>query len=114
MRLTLLPLLALAACGQQNTSGTSRNVSMESLAVTPATSDAQRRVANLPPGQRDGVLFRAIIDGNAPCQGVVETRRQPDVNGAPVYYARCSDGPRYGIAIDANGIAQVTRLDRGS
>ncbi|PAX07026.1 hypothetical protein CKY28_13295 [Sphingomonas lenta] len=107
-------MLALAACAQQDAvADPERDQVVEAAAGPTAPSEAQRRIRELPRGQRDAVLLRAVTDGGAPCQGVIESERRPDVNGSPVFFARCSDGPLYGVAIDVDGMARVTRLDRG-
>lgn len=97
----------LGACGAADTS----NQAAQS-AQPEGYSPTQQKVVDLPEKQRFGVLFRAIHDGGAPCQSVVQEVRQPDRNGVPSYVARCQDGPHYAVAIAANGMAEVTRLDR--
>ncbi|OAN64888.1 hypothetical protein [Sphingomonas sp. TDK1] len=106
--LVLCPLAALVACGPAET----RNDQQPSKVGAPiAMTAVQKQVVDLPERQRFVVFFRAIRDGGAPCQQVVQGIRQPDHDGSPIYAVRCDDGPQYAIAIDAQGIAQVTRLN---
>ena len=108
--LVLCPLIALAACGSADTRNDQQPA--PATATTPiAFTAVQQRVVDLPERQRFGVFLRAIRDGGAPCQEVVQGIRQPDHDGSPLYAVRCEDGPQYAIAIDAKGIAQVTRLN---
>lgn len=106
MRVAVLSLMLLAACGQEN--APERAAVNTGAAVEPTS--VQRRVVDLPPGQRDAVLLRAILDGDAPCQGVSEVERRPDANGAPTFLARCKDGPVYVISISDAGVAQVAKV----
>lgn len=113
MRALILLPLALAACGQ----AADTNTTAAANTAAPAGFTAvQQRVVDLSPQLRDGVLFRAIRDGDAACQGVAETTRQADQDGRPVWAARCTDGPAYLIAIGPDGTAQVTKVsgDRAS
>lgn len=107
MRTIVLLPLALAACQQQpaETVATTNNT-----AAPVGFSTVQQRVVDLPEESRRGVFLRAIRDGDAPCQGVTEAMRQADQGGNPVYVATCTDGPVYAIAVDRNGVAQVTRV----
>ena len=112
MRVLILPL-ALAACGQ----AADTNTTAVANSTAPAGLTAvQKRVVDLSPQLRDGVLFRAIRDGGAECQGVAATAREADQDGRPVWSARCTDGPAYLIAIGSDGVAQVTKVsgDRAS
>lgn len=79
---------------------------------SPKYTSVQQQVVDLPSAARRGVLMRAIQDGAAPCQNVVEEERRHDRAGAPLYVARCKDGPQYAVLIAADGVAQVSRLDR--
>ena len=112
MRATILLPVMLAACGQVTDTNTTATNSTAPAGFTAV----QRRVIDLSPQLRDGVLFRAIRDGDAECQGVAETTRQADQEGRPVWAARCTDGAAYLIAIGPDGTAQVTKVsgDRAS
>lgn len=104
----LLPLGALAACSPAEV----RNEQQPAVRTSPAAlTEVQQQVVDLPQQQRFGVFIRAIRDGGAPCQQVIQEIRQPDHQGSPLYAVRCDDGPRYAIAIDAKGIALVTKLN---
>ncbi len=104
MRALILLPLALAACGEAADTNAA-------VAAAPAGLTAvQRRVVDLSPQLRDGVLFRAIRDGGAACQGVAATAREAEQDGRPVWSARCTDGPAYLIAIGGDGVAQVTKV----
>lgn len=105
--LILLPL-ALAACQQQPTETAGNNAADATAPI--GMGPSQLRLIELPEGQQHGVFLRAIRDGNAPCQGVTESHRQPDVDGNPVFSVRCTDGPAYTIAVDRNGTALVTKV----
>jgi hypothetical protein len=108
LTLLLPPLVVLAACNPAEV----RNEQQPAAPASPAPfTDVQRRVVDLPQQQRFGVFLRAIRDGGAPCQQVVQEIRQPDHQGSPLFAVRCDDGPRYAIAIDAKGIALVTKLN---
>lgn len=100
--LILMPL-ALAACRQaeEPTGGN---------AVAAGFSPTQAKLVGLSQAQQQGVFLRAIRDGNTPCQGVSESHRQSDQDGDPVFVARCTDGPVYGIVVSRDGVAQVTRV----
>ncbi|PAX08859.1 hypothetical protein [Sphingomonas lenta] len=106
MRFAILSLFLLGACGRED--APERTV-VEAAAPAQMTS-VQRRIVDLPAGQRDAVLLRAILDGGAPCQGVGEVERRPDANGAPNFLARCVDGPIYMIAVSPTGVAQVAKI----
>ena len=106
MRVLILPL-ALAACGQAADTNTT---AVANSAAPAGLTAVQKQVVDLSPQLRDGVLFRAIRDGGAECQGVSATAREADQEGRPVWSARCTDGPAYLIAISPNGVAQVTKV----
>lgn len=101
--------LLLAACGGAPQTNTAPGSDADTS--TPAgLTEVQQRVIDLAPRQRDGVLFRAIRDGDAECQGIAGSVRQADQEGRPVWAVRCSDGPAYLIAIGPDGVAQVTKV----
>ena len=110
MRALLALALLLTACGETAPATNETATATANTAAPAGYSQLQQRVVDLPQGQRDGVLLRAIRDGNAPCQGVAESLRQPDQDGQPLYVARCTDGPVYAITVDRNGTAVVTRV----
>ena len=108
MRVPILLPLALAACAQAADTNTTAAAANGAAPAGPAA--VQKRVVDLSPQLRDGVLFRAIRDGGAECQGVSATAREADQDGRPVWSARCTDGPAYLIAIGRDGVAQVTKV----
>lgn len=103
--LILLPLL-LAACQQAETAGDNAADATAPVGMSPT----QLRLTELPVEQQQTVFLRAIRDGNAPCQGVNKSQREPDQDGSPVFVAYCVDGPIYAIVVNREGVAQVTRV----
>ncbi len=99
----------LVACGADEDG----RIETEVRKSVPELSELQKKVMALPTGQRDAVLFRAIVDGGAPCQGVIDSVQQDGANGAPAYVARCKDGPVYLVNIAHDGIARVTGRKQG-
>ncbi|WP_375427987.1 hypothetical protein [uncultured Sphingomonas sp.] len=107
MRALIMLPFVLAACDQ----AMDTNAAAAANADAPARLSAvQQRVIDLSPQLRDGVLFRAIRDGGAECQGVAATAREADQDGRPVWSSRCTEGSAYMIAIGADGVAQVTKV----
>jgi hypothetical protein len=99
-----LPLL-LAACGPEPAAENARDsVPLPSAAPF---SNLQQQVIDLPDGQRNGMLLRAILDGGQNCQGVKEAVRH-DRKGVPTWEVRCADGGMFIISVGPGGIAQVT------
>ena len=70
--------------------------------------DYAAKVAALSPGQRDGVLLRAIRDAGRDCQQVAKSQRIDPVAGAPAWAATCNDGGVWVVALNPGGIATVT------
>jgi len=101
-----LLLLSLAACGDPSPDAAAGN--RDAPAERAALSPTQQRVVDMPEGQRNGVLMRAIVDGGQPCQGVTLAARQPDEGGRPTWAARCANGASYRLSIGPDGTAQVT------
>ncbi|WP_375403647.1 hypothetical protein [uncultured Sphingomonas sp.] len=110
MRALILLPLALAACDDAADSADSNATATTNAAAPVRLSTVQQRVVDLSPQLRDGVLFRAIRDGGAECQGVAAAAREADQDGRPVWSARCTEGSAYLIAIGADGVAQVTKV----
>jgi len=100
--------LGLAACGggESETGANLTNTVAENQAAE-GGSDAQKQVTNLPEGQRNGVLFRAIRDANLTCQHVESSSLSQTSNNVPVYLATCEDGAVYAVAIADDGTATV-------
>lgn len=95
--------LPLVACGQ-GTEPAATNTS------APA-DDYARRIAALPPGQRDGVLLRAIRDANQDCQQVTRSQPIDPIAGAPAWAATCDGRGTWVVALNPGGVATVTAAD---
>ena len=78
-------------------------------AATPPLDETAQRVRALPPGQRDGVLLRAIRDAGQDCQQVTQSEAIDDVAGAPAYAATCDNRGLWVVAFNPGGIATVTK-----
>ena len=98
----LLLALPLAGCG----SGAAP-ASAPANTATPA-DDYVARMRALAPGQRDGVLLRAIRDAGRDCQQVVKSQSIDDVGGAPAWAATCDGGGVWVVALNPGGVATVT------
>lgn len=96
-------LLLAAACGGDQ----GANLTNNAAAGAGRISDAQNQVRNLPEGQRNGVLIRAIRDRGHNCQHVQESLLSEAAKSAPVYMATCDDGAVYAVAIRDDGTATV-------
>ena len=102
-------ILAAAACSGDGSS-TSDNAVAYSNGTAPvaaAPSNAQRAVSDLPEGQRNGVLFRAIRDARQACQNVRESLLSETPSAVPVYMATCENNAVYAVAIQDDGTAIV-------
>lgn len=87
----LIPLTLLIA-GCEQSPGAKNDAQPAVTGAATGFSPVQQRVLDLPERQREGVLFRAIRDGGAPCSDLTEGARQPDQHGDPVFVARCRGG----------------------
>ena len=103
--MTRVPIIAalalpLAGCGPAS----------EPVATTNTTTpdDYVARVKALSPGQRDGVLLRAVRDAGRDCQQVTKSEAIPDVMGAPAWTATCDNGGIWVVALNPGGVATVT------
>jgi len=112
LSIMLASAVLMAGCEAAETNNAAA-IATEAASQPAGYTQTQQKVVDLPDRLRHGVLFRAILDGGAPCQGIVKDIRQPDRAGAPLYVAQCKDGPQYAVAIAPSGMAEVTRLDRG-
>ena len=101
-----LPLW-LAACGTENTSGSSASGNDLAAAVP-----AGERVAALPEPQRNAVFIRAIRDAGQDCQQVESSQRGGTYQGMPVWQAACSGGGNWTIVIADDGTAQMLNSDQ--
>ena len=79
-------------------------------ATAPAASgrNYQAAVLALNPRQLNGVLLRAVLDVDQPCQGVKEIARQPDADGYLRWATRCEGGADWLVSIAPSGDAKVT------
>jgi len=95
-----LLVLGLAACG---------GPPEQKAPVNPAESASayQARLQAMPEGARNGVFIRAIRDAGQDCQHVENSAPTSGADGTPVWFAQCSGGGTYAIAIRSGGIAQV-------
>jgi len=100
-------MLMLAACGGEREAEPDAGNGAASAANASGGSNAQQQVVNLPEGQRNGVLFRAIRDARQPCQNVESSTRSETSNNVPVYVATCEDGSTFAVAIADDGTATV-------
>lgn len=98
--LWVVPIIVLTAC--KPSAGPPQNVEAEAQANQAAT------VAALPPGQRDGVFFRAIRDAGLPCQDIISAEPLPPEQNAAQWRVRCEDKVPYLIAVPPTGPLIVT------
>jgi hypothetical protein len=97
---TLALPLPLAGCGSSTEPAVANNTAM--------ADDSVARVRALSPGQRDGVLLRAVRDAGRDCQQVIKSDAIPDVGDAPAWTATCDDGGVWVVAFNPGGVATVT------
>lgn len=93
--------LPLAACGSGAEPPSATNISAPE-------DDYVARIRALSPGQRDGVLLRAVRDAGRDCQQVTKSDAIPDVMGAPAWTATCDNGGIWVVAFNPGGVATVT------
>ena len=96
------PLL-LAACGQPAPTTTNT--------AAPATASGYiAKVRALSPGQRAGMLFRAIAKGGGQgCQGVTQVEAMPATRtGQPTWRVTCQEGSQWLVSLSDDGTALVT------
>jgi hypothetical protein len=104
----LLATLLLAGCGEPAPAPTNK------IAAAPKESGYIARVRALPPGQLNGVLFRAIqASGGQSCQGVTRVEPGPPVpSGEPVWRVACAEGGQWRVVLQDDGTALVTGAQR--
>jgi hypothetical protein len=92
-----LPPLVLAACG-----GGSGNVAQPEANVANAAGagDVQARIRELPEGQRNAALIRAIRDARLDCQHVVQSSEVSPPPSTPAYVATCEGGGVFLVVIE--------------
>jgi hypothetical protein len=104
MRLMILPLvLALAACGQEESTEDSNRMSVRPAGFA---------VASMPEGQRNAVFIRAIRDAGQDCQQVESSKPGGAYQGMPVWQATCRGGRHWTIVIADDGTAQLLDADQ--
>ena len=91
---------ALAACGSPPEQKAPVNPAERATAY-------QARLLAMPEGARNGVFIRAIRDADQECQHVNASAPTTAAGGVPVWFAQCSDGATFTIAIRDGGVAQV-------
>ncbi len=92
----------LAGCGGGTTAPAP---AVNEATANEAALNYQAAVLDLPVGQRNIVMIRAIQDANIGCEKVIESQQ---IKGeALTYQAKCSDGASHVVAIDADGNAKV-------
>lgn len=107
----ILPLAMsglLAACGQPASETANTATTANAAAATPSGYIA--KVKALPPGQRDGVLFRAIQQGGGDsCQGVQKVEAlDATKQGHPNWRVTCPGGAQWIVTLSDDGTALVT------
>lgn len=106
MRFAPLALLAmLAACDRpaaDNVAAPAANVAAD------AGVDYLAKIAALPPGQQQLVLYRAILDAKLECANITKQEKLPDHNGRAAWQVTCRGGLIYSVTIGRDGIANVT------
>ncbi len=93
----------VAACGQPAPAPVAT--------ATPAETGYIARVQALSPGQREGVLFRAIqgSPGGQGCQGIDQVESRPATKaGQPVWRVTCDGGAQWAVMLADDGTALVT------
>jgi hypothetical protein len=102
-RASLGGLVLLAACGQPATAPTN-------TAAPAAEHGYIARVQALSPGQRAGVLFRAIEkSGGKGCQGVAQVEPMPaSKTGQPTWRVTCVESSQWIVVLSDDGTALVT------
>ena len=99
----LLALAALPLAGCQNQAAPAPKPS-------PTESGYIAKVQALSPGQREGVLLRAIIKGGGPgCQGIKTVKSEPATKaGQPDWLVTCDEGSQWEVVLSDDGTALVT------
>ncbi|MCI4591940.1 hypothetical protein MOK15_17790 [Sphingobium sp. BYY-5] len=96
--------LALASCGSPETAekaGAKNEANASGV-------DYAAAVAALPPGQRNGVFFRAVRDAGLPCQKIVSAELLKTKVSNGEWKVQCDNGDAHLISIAHDGQAIVT------
>lgn len=103
IRFAPLLLLALAACDKP------AEPAPAPVNAADAGVDYLAKIAALPPGQQQLVVYRAIRDAQQECQNITANEKQPDdARGRAVWRVTCRGGVQYSVSIGRDGIANVT------
>lgn len=111
--LPMLLLAPLAACGSDSEpeQRTATPLTAEQPAVAPPTNPVGNvavRLRDMPDGQRDVVLFRAVRDANQECQHVTQSTPAGVVNGDPAWGVACDNGRQFIVSVRQDGVMGVT------
>lgn len=113
MRVTLIAAaaLALSACQPAAQQNAADNTAAELDAIGndegANTTNVQAVVLGMSDKTRNGVLVRAIMDSEMPCDGVEKSERLPDQEGSPTWKAYCRNGTKHIVIFTKDGIAKV-------
>lgn len=102
--------LPLAACGS-HTETAANNSAAAAPGNVMSADTLGARVRDLPAGQRQGVLFRAIRDAGpsgAGCQSITAMEEAAPTNGNPTWKAVCDGTTQWTIVLTADQSASVT------
>ena len=111
--LAIAALAALGACQPEAQQNAADNTAAELKAIgndaagNGAEGNVQAVVLGMSDKVRNGVLVRAIMDSQMPCDGVERSERLPDQQGAPAWKAYCRNGSTHIVIFTVDGIAKV-------
>ena len=106
LAMTSLACLALAACGSPET--VQHAEPKNDAAGNAGGVDYAAAVAALPPGQRNGVFFRAVRDAGLPCQKIASAEPLGTKVKNGEWKVQCESGDAHLISIGHDGQAIVT------
>jgi hypothetical protein len=105
--------LALTGCQPAAQQNAAENTAAELDAIgngegeANAAANVQATVLGMSDKMRNGVLLRAIMDSEMPCDGVERADRLPDQEGSPTWKAYCRNGSKHIVIFQRDGIAKV-------
>ncbi|MDF0488367.1 hypothetical protein PX554_09515 [Sphingomonas sp. H39-1-10] len=97
----IIPIAALASCEPHAPEQPEKQ-------TTQAPVNQVAAVIALPPGQREGVFFRAIRDADLDCQEIKTVEQLAPEGGAQQWRVTCEDRVPHLISIPPQGPAIVT------
>ncbi|NWK95862.1 hypothetical protein DM806_09265 [Sphingobium lactosutens] len=103
---TIMASLALAACGSPESA--QKAEPKNETAGNTGGVDYAAAVAALPPGQRNGVFFRAVRDAGLPCQKIASAEPMGTKVKNGEWKVHCENGDAHLISIGHDGQAIVT------